>query len=77
MILLHKLGVVRSMEKKKQAHVFASFTSRLNASFASALRRRLFLLPSDVTGEISLLEGTEMVMPGDNATLKVARHLHD
>jgi elongation factor Tu len=25
----------------------------------------------DVTGEISLPEGTEMVMPGDNVTIKI------
>merc|ERR1712094_102080 len=41
---------------------------------AHALLRELsqfFIRTADVTGTVSLPEGTEMVMPGDNATLHI------
>lgn len=40
--------------------------------FFSKYRPQLFTRTSDVTSHIELMEGTEMVMPGDNATLKVS-----
>ena len=39
--------------------------------FFSKYRPQFFTRTTDVTGEIVLHEGTEMVMPGDNATLSV------
>ncbi|RZL52961.1 MAG: elongation factor Tu, partial [Pedobacter sp.] len=34
-------------------------------------RPQFYFRTTDVTGEISLAEGTEMVMPGDNVTISV------
>ncbi len=39
--------------------------------FFSGYRPQFFLRTTDVTGEITLPEGVEMVMPGDNVTIKV------
>ena len=39
--------------------------------FFSNYRPQVFTRTTDVTGSIELLEGTEMVMPGDNATFAV------
>ncbi len=39
--------------------------------FFSGYKPQLFIRTSDITGEITLPEGTEMVMPGDTANLKV------
>jgi len=39
--------------------------------FFSNYRPQLFFRTADITGDLKLQEGTEMVMPGDNATLDV------
>lgn len=39
--------------------------------FFSKYRPQFFLRTTDVTGAVTLPEGTEMVMPGDNVTLKI------
>jgi len=37
----------------------------------SGYRPQVFIRTTDVTGDITLAEGTEMIMPGDNATVNV------
>jgi elongation factor Tu len=39
--------------------------------FMSNYRPQFFLRTADVTGDVKLKEGTEMIMPGDNATVDV------
>ncbi|NLY06170.1 MAG: elongation factor Tu, partial [Candidatus Atribacteria bacterium] len=39
--------------------------------FFNGYRPQFYFRTTDVTGEIKLPEGVEMVMPGDNATLEV------
>ena len=39
--------------------------------FFANYRPQFFIRTADVTGTVSLPEGTEMVMPGDNATLHI------
>jgi elongation factor Tu len=39
--------------------------------FFSGYRPQFYLRTTDVTGEVTLPEGTEMVMPGDNVQMKV------
>lgn len=39
--------------------------------FMSNYRPQFFLRTADVTGDVRLKEGTEMIMPGDNATVDV------
>ena len=39
--------------------------------FFSGYKPQLYIRTSDITGEVTLPEGTEMVMPGDTANLKI------
>jgi elongation factor Tu len=39
--------------------------------FFNKYRPQFYLRTTDVTGEIKLAEGVEMVMPGDNVTIEV------
>merc|ERR1712087_85749 len=39
--------------------------------FVSKYRPQFYIRTADVTGSITLKEGTEMVMPGDNVTVEV------
>jgi elongation factor Tu len=40
-------------------------------AFFNGYRPQFYIRTLDVTGEVTLLEGVEMVMPGDNVNLKV------
>jgi len=42
-----------------------------HTSFFSGYRPQFYIRTTDVTGEVTLPEGVEMVMPGDNAKIKV------
>ena len=42
--------------------------------FHNKYRPQFYFRTTDVTGEIFLPEGVEMVMPGDNLTIKVDLH---
>ncbi len=42
-----------------------------HTSFFSGYRPQFYVRTTDVTGEVTLPEGVEMVMPGDNAKMKV------
>ena len=42
-----------------------------HTSFFSGYRPQFFIRTTDVTGEVTLATGVEMVMPGDNAKVKV------
>ena len=39
--------------------------------FFNGYRPQFYFRTTDVTGDITLADGVEMVMPGDNATFKV------
>ena len=43
----------------------------MNFPFFSNYRPQFYFRTTDVTGVITLPEGTEMVMPGDNVTMTV------
>ena len=42
--------------------------------FFTGYKPQFYIRTTDVTGEVTLAEGTEMVMPGDTATFKVKLH---
>ena len=50
--------------------VFSKITHS-DGSFHNKYRPQFYIRTLDVTGEITLPEGTEMVMPGDNVTIDV------
>ena len=42
-----------------------------NTPFFSGYRPQFYFRTTDVTGDVKLPQGVEMVMPGDNATLEI------
>ena len=59
--------------KKFQAEIYVLKKEEggRHTPFPNKYRPQFFIRTLDITGEISLPEGTEMVMPGDNVTIQV------
>jgi len=58
-------------EFEGEVYVLAKEEGGRHTPFFTGYKPQLYIRTSDVTGEVSLPEGTEMVMPGDTANLKV------
>jgi elongation factor Tu len=70
--VLAKPGTIHPHTKfKAQVYVLSKEEGGRHTPFFSNYRPQFFFRTSDVTGVISLPEGTEMVMPGDNIEMTV------
>ena len=58
-------------EFEAQVYVLSKEEGGRHKAFFTGYRPQFYIRTTDVTGEITLSEGVEMVMPGDNATFKV------
>jgi elongation factor Tu len=58
-------------EFESQVYVLSKEEGGRHTPFFSHYRPQFYFRTTDVTGAIELAEGTEMVMPGDNTTMKV------
>lgn len=58
-------------EFEAEVYVLTTKEGGRHTAFTTHYRPQFYFRTTDVTGEISLLEGKEMIMPGDNAKLKV------
>ena len=58
-------------EFEGQVYVLTKEEGGRHTPFFSGYRPQFFFRTTDVTGDIALEEGVEMVMPGDNATFKI------
>jgi len=56
---------------KAEVYVLSKAEGGRHTPFIHKYRPQFYFRTTDVTGEISLTEGTEMVMPGDNVTITV------
>lgn len=56
---------------KAEVYVLSKAEGGRHTPFFNKYRPQFYFRTTDVTGEISLPEGTEMVMPGDNVTISV------
>ncbi|MCF0185420.1 MAG: elongation factor Tu, partial [Bacteroidaceae bacterium] len=54
-----------------QIYVLKKDEGGRHTPFHNKYRPQFFIRTLDITGEITLPEGTEMVMPGDNVEIKV------
>lgn len=54
-----------------EAYILTKEEDGRHAPFFSGYKPQLYFRTTDVTGEVTLSEGTEMVMPGDTANLKI------
>jgi elongation factor Tu len=70
--VLAKPGTIKPHTKfKAQVYVLSKEEGGRHTPFFSNYRPQFFFRTSDVTGVVSLPEGTEMVMPGDNIEMTV------
>ena len=56
---------------KAEVYVLSKEEGGRHTPFFNKYRPQFYFRTTDVTGEIKLAEGTEMVMPGDNVTITV------
>jgi elongation factor Tu len=56
---------------KAEAYILTKDEGGRHTPFFSKYRPQFYFRTTDVTGEVSLPEGTEMVMPGDNCEMEV------
>lgn len=70
--VLAKPGTITPHTKfKAEVYVLKKEEGGRHTPFSNKYRPQFYLRTLDVTGEITLPEGTEMVMPGDNVTITV------
>jgi elongation factor Tu len=55
-----------------QVYVLSKDEGGRHTPFLNGYRPQFYFRTTDVTGEIKLADGTEMVMPGDNVTMDVS-----
>ena len=71
-MVMAKPGSVKPHSKfKAEVYVLKKEEGGRHTPFHNRYRPQFYLRTLDVTGEITLPEGTEMVMPGDNVTITV------
>ncbi len=58
-------------EFEAEVYVLTKEEGGRHTPFFSGYRPQFYIRTTDVTGDVTLPEGTEMVMPGDNITVKV------
>jgi len=58
-------------EFDSEVYVLSKDEGGRHTPFFSGYKPQLYIRTSDITGDVTLPEGTEMVMPGDTANLKV------
>lgn len=72
-MVLAKPGSITPHTKfKAEVYVLKKEEGGRHTPFHNKYRPQFYLRTLDVTGEITLPEGTEMVMPGDNVTISVS-----
>ncbi len=70
--VIAKPGTVKGHKKfKSEIYVLSKEEGGRHTPFFSNYRPQFYFRTTDVTGSISLPEGVEMVMPGDNIGLEV------
>lgn len=71
--VLAKPGSIKPHTKfEAEAYILKKEEGGRHTPFFSKYRPQFYFRTTDVTGEVTLPEGTEMIMPGDNAKMTVA-----
>ena len=71
MVIAHPGKVTPHTTFKAEVYILKKEEGGRHTPFHNKYRPQFYLRTMDVTGEITLPEGTEMVMPGDNVTITV------
>jgi len=71
MVICKPGSVTPHTEFKGECYILSKEEGGRHTPFFNKYRPQFYFRTTDVTGEITLPEGTEMVMPGDNITINV------
>jgi len=71
MVICKPGSVTPHTDFKAEVYVLSKAEGGRHTPFFNKYRPQFYFRTTDVTGEISLAEGVEMVMPGDNVTITV------
>jgi len=71
MVICKPKSITPHTEFKCEVYVLSKEEGGRHTPFFNKYRPQFYFRTTDVTGEVTLPEGTEMVMPGDNVTLNV------
>jgi len=71
MVICQPKSITPHTEFKCEVYVLSKEEGGRHTPFFNKYRPQFYFRTTDVTGEVSLPEGTEMVMPGDNISLTV------
>jgi len=71
MVICHPNTITPHTKIKAEVYVLKKEEGGRHTPFHNKYRPQLYIRTLDVTGEITLPEGVEMVMPGDNVTINV------
>jgi elongation factor Tu len=71
MVIVKPGSITPHTEFKCEVYVLSKAEGGRHTPFFKNYRPQFYFRTTDVTGEVTLPEGTEMVMPGDNTTLTV------
>ncbi len=72
MVICHPGQVKEHSKFKAEVYILKKEEGGRHTPFHNKYRPQFYIRTLDVTGEITLPEGTEMVMPGDNVTIEVS-----
>ena len=70
-VLAAKGSITPHTEFEAEVYVLSKDEGGRHTPFFTGYKPQLYIGTTDVTGDVALTEGTEMVMPGDTATFKV------
>ena len=70
-VLAHPGSITPHTRFKAEAYILTKEEGGRHTPFFSNYRPQFYFRTTDVTGQIHLPEGTEMVMPGDNVALEI------
>ena len=71
MVIVAPKSITPHTEFKGEVYVLSKDEGGRHTPFFNKYRPQFYFRTTDVTGEVTLPEGTEMVMPGDNINLQV------
>ena len=71
MVITHPGTITPHTKFKAEVYILKKEEGGRHTPFHNKYRPQFYIRTLDVTGEITLPEGTEMVMPGDNLTINV------
>jgi elongation factor Tu len=71
MVIVKPGSITPHTEFKAEVYVLSKEEGGRHTPFFNKYRPQFYFRTTDVTGEVELPAGTEMVMPGDNSTLTV------